>query len=220
MGLVRTGKFGSAVLVGTCVLLAGCSALTQRLRNLDVTGYGAIKWGMTLAQVQKLLGPKARIETDPKSGMRLEYVRMTIGGIEREGFLGTDAGTDHVSSVHFIITDPSTKDTFNVLKRNLVATYGVSSSEQMMPAGRLCFWQFASSNITLHLFGADDDFKGGVLLTFIKNPLGLPILQSESIVRGFHRTIVVTVTPVCPATVNITGTESPIETPSGTTAFT
>jgi hypothetical protein len=34
----------------------------------------------------------------------------------------TLAGTDHVSSVHFIITDPSTKDTFNALKRNLVAT--------------------------------------------------------------------------------------------------
>src|SRR5258706_14207192 len=141
MGFVRTDKFGSLVLVSTCVLLACCSALTQRLRNLDVSGCGDIKWGMTLAQVQMLLGPKARIETDPKSGMRLEYVRMTIGGIEREGFLGTDAGTDHVSSVHFIIYDPSTKDTFNVLKRNLVATYGVPSTDHTMTVGSLCFWQ-------------------------------------------------------------------------------
>ena len=177
MEFVRTGKFGSVVLMSTCVLLAGCSALTQRLRNLDVSGYGDIKWGMTLAQVQILLGPKARIETDPKSGTRLEYVRMMIGGIERDGFLGTDAGTDHVSSVHFIITDPSTKDTFNVLKRNLVATYGVPSIEHMMTTGTLCFWQFASGNIMLQLYGAQGDFKGAVSLAYIKNPLGQPILQ-------------------------------------------
>jgi hypothetical protein len=99
MGFVRTRKFGSVVLVSTCVFLAGCSALTQRLRNLDVSGCGDIKWGMTLEQVQMLLGPKARIETDPKSGRRLEYVRMTIGGIERDGFVSTDAGTDRVSGV-------------------------------------------------------------------------------------------------------------------------
>ncbi len=176
MGFVRTDKFGSVVLVSICVLLACCSALTQRLRNLDVSGYGDIKWGMTLAQVQMLLGPKARIETDPKSGARLEYVRMMIGGIERDGFLGTDPGTDHVSSVHFIITDPSTKDTFNVLKRNLVATYGVPSIERMMTAGLLCFWQFASGNIMLQLYGAQGDFKGAVSLVYIKNPLGPHIL--------------------------------------------
>lgn len=137
MGFVRTGKFGSVVLVSTGVLLAGCSALTQRLRSLDVTGCGDIKWGMTLEQVQMLLGPKARIEADPKSGTRIEYVRLMIGGIERVGFLGTDADTDHVSSVHFIITDPSIKDTFNVLKRDLVATYGAPPTEHMTAVGPL-----------------------------------------------------------------------------------
>jgi hypothetical protein len=179
MGLIRTAKFGFVVLVSTCVLLGGCSALTQHLRNLDVTGYGSIKWGMTLAQVQKLLGPKARIETDPKSGVRLMYVRMMLGGTEREGFLGTDPGTDHVSGVHFIITDPSTKETFKVLKRNLVATYGVPSSEHMMTVGPNCFWQFASGDIMLQLFGVQGDFKGAVSVVYIKNPLGPPILQSE-----------------------------------------
>ena len=165
--------------MSACVLLTGCSALTQRLRNLDVSGCGEIEWGMTLAQVQKLLGPKARIETDPKSGARLEYVRMMIGGIEREGFLGTDPGTDHVSSVHFIIADPSTKDTFDVLKRNLVATYGVPSIEHkfVTTAGLLCSWQFASGNIMLQLYGAQGDFKGAVSLAYIKNPLGPPILH-------------------------------------------
>ena len=165
------------MLVTACVLLASCSALTQRLRNLDVSGCGDIKWGMTLAQVQTLLGPKARIETDPKSGTRLEYVKMRIGGIEREGFLGTEADTDHVSSVHFIITDPSTKDTFNVLKRNLVETYGAPLIEHMMTAGPLCFWQFTSGTITLHLLGAQGGFKGAVSLAYIKNSLGPPILQ-------------------------------------------
>jgi len=177
MGFVRTGKFDPVVLVSACLLLACCSALTQRLRNLDVSGCGDIKWGMTLAQVQMLLGPKARIETDPKSGTRLEYVRMMIGGIERDGFLGTDVGTDHVSSVHFIITDPSTKDTFNALKGNLVATYGVPSTEHTTTAGSLCFWQFASGNVMLQLYGAQGNFKGAVSLVYIKNPLGPPILQ-------------------------------------------
>jgi hypothetical protein len=176
MGFVRTGKFGSVVLAGACVLLASCSALTQRLRNLDVSGCGDIKWGMTLEKVQVLLGPKARIETDPKSGARLEYVRMMIGGIERDGFLGTDPGTDHVSSVHFIITDPSTEETFSGLKRNLVATYGAPSMEHMMTPGLLCFWQFASGSIMLNLYGAQGDFKA-VSLAYIKNPLGLPVLQ-------------------------------------------
>jgi hypothetical protein len=175
MGFARTGKFGSVILLSTCILLAGCSALTQRLRNLDVSGCGDIKWGMTLAQVQKLLGPKARIETDPKSGARLEYIRMMIGGIEREGFLGTDPSTDHVSSVHFIITDPSTEETFSGLKRNLVATYGAPSIEHTMTPGLLCFWQFASGNIMLNLY-AQGDFKA-VSLAYIKNPLGLPVLQ-------------------------------------------
>ncbi len=177
MGFVRTGKVGSVVLASTCVLLACCSALKQRLRNLDVSGCGDIKWGMTLEQVQMLLGPKARIETDPKSGRRLEYVRMTIGGIERDGFVSTDAGTDHVSGVHFVITDSSTKDTFSVLKRNLVETYGVPSIEYMLTAGPLCFWQFASGSIILSRFGAQGDFKGAVSLAYIKNPLGPPILQ-------------------------------------------
>jgi hypothetical protein len=177
MEFVQTGKFGSLMLVSTCVLLAGCSALTRRLRNLDVSGYGDIKWGMTLAQVQMLLGPKARIETDPKSGARLEYVRMMVEGIERDGFLGTDPGTDHVSSVHFIITDPSTQDTFDVLKRNLVATYGAPSIKHMTTAGLLCFWQFASGNIMLQLYGAQGDFKGAVSLAYIKNPLGLALLE-------------------------------------------
>jgi hypothetical protein len=177
MAFVRTGKFGSVLLVSTCVLLACCSAITQRLRNLDVSGCGDIKWGMTLAQVQTLLGPKARIEMDPKSGTRLEYVRMIIGGIERDGFLSTEAGTDHVNGVHFIITDDSAKNIFNVLKRSLVETYGVPSIEHMMTAGPLCFWQFASGSITLHLLGAQRDFKGAVSLAYIKNPLGTTILQ-------------------------------------------
>lgn len=176
MGFVRTDKFGSVVLVSTCVLLAGCSALTQRLRNLDVGGCGDIKWGMTLEQVQMLHGPKARIETDPKSGRRLEYIRMTIGGVERDGFVSTD-GTDHVSGVHFIITDSSTKDAFNVLKRNLVETYGMPSTEHMLTPGPICFWQFASGSIILSLFGAQGDFKGAVSLAYVKNPLGPRILQ-------------------------------------------
>src|ERR1700682_4278272 len=176
MGFVRTDKFGSVVLVSTCVLLAGCAALTQRLRNLDVGGCGDIKWGMTLEQVQMLHGPKARIETDPKSGRRLEYIRMTIGGVERDGFVSTD-GTDHVSGVHFIITDSSTKDAFNVLKRNLVETYGMPSTEHMLTPGPICFWQFASGSIILSLFGAQGDFKGAVSLAYVKNPLGPRILQ-------------------------------------------
>jgi len=54
---------------------------------------------------------------------------MMIGGIERDGFLSAEAGTDHVTGVHFIITEPSSKDTFNALKRTLVETYGVPSKE-------------------------------------------------------------------------------------------
>ena len=130
-----------------------------------------------MEQVRMLLGPKARIETDPKSGTRIEYVRVKIGGIERDGFLSTDAGTDHVTGVHFIITDPSTKATFNVLKRNLVEAYGVPSMEHLLTAGNLCFWQFASGSITLTLLGAQDDFKGAVSLAYIKNPVGPPVLQ-------------------------------------------
>ena len=124
-----------------------------------------------------LLGPKARIEADPKSGTRIEYVRLMIGGIERVGFLGTDADTDHVSSVHFIITDPSIKDTFNVLKRDLVATYGAPPTEHMTAVGPLCFWQFASGDIMLQMYGAQGDSKGAVSLAYIKDSLGPPILQ-------------------------------------------
>jgi hypothetical protein len=164
MGSARDRTVVPVVLVGTCALLASCSALVQRLRNPDVNGCGDIKWGMTLAQVRALLGSRARIETDLKSGVRLEYVRMVVGGTEREGFLSTDPGTDHVKGVHFIITDPSTKDTFNLLKQGLVKTYGAPSIEHLMTAGPLCFWQFASGTITLQLFGAQDEFKGGVSL--------------------------------------------------------
>src|SRR5260221_1010601 len=127
MGSVRTRKFGFAALVSACVLLTGCSALTQRLRNLDVSGCGDIKWGMTLEQVQMLLGPKTKIETEPKSGRRLAYIRMTIGGVERDGFVSTDAG-DRVRGVDFIFNDPSTKNAFNVLKRKFCDTYAGPSA--------------------------------------------------------------------------------------------
>jgi hypothetical protein len=130
-----------------------------------------------LAQVQTLLGARARIETDPKSGTRLEYVKMTIGGIEREGFLSTDPGTDRVRGVHFLFTDPSTKDAFNLLKRGLVASYGTPSIEHMMTSGPLCFWQFPSGGIMLQLFGKQGNFKGGVSLTYIKSPVPPPALQ-------------------------------------------
>ncbi len=101
---------------------------------------------------------------------------MMIGGIEREGFLGTEPGTVHVSGVHFIITDRSTRDTFNLLKRSLVETYGVPSNEHVMTGGPLCFWQFASGNIMLTLFGPQGDFKGAVSLAYMKNPVE-PVLQ-------------------------------------------
>jgi hypothetical protein len=80
--------------------------------------------------------------------------------------------------VIFIINDPSTRDTFNLLKRNLVAIYGGPASEHMMKTGPDCFWQFASGNIMLHLYGAQGSFKGAVSLTYIKNPLGPQVLQS------------------------------------------
>jgi hypothetical protein len=170
MEFVRTARLHSVVLVSICVLLGSCSALTQRLRKLDVGGCGDIKWGMTLGQVQTLLGPKARMEIDPKSATRLEYVKMTIGGIEREGFLATETGTDRVSGVIFIISDLSFKDTFNLLKRDLVETYGVPSNEHMMTAGPLCFWQFPSGSITL------GKFKGAVSLAYMKSGVE-PVLQ-------------------------------------------
>jgi hypothetical protein len=164
------------LIISAYVLLASCSALTHRFRKLDVDGCGDIKWAMTLAQVQTMLGPKARMETDPKSGTRLEYVKMAIGGIEREGFLGTETGTDRVSGVVFIITDLSFKEAFNVLKKDLVETYGAPSNEHVMTAGPLCFWQFPSGSITLHVLGAQGEFKGAVSLAYMKSSVE-PVLR-------------------------------------------
>ena len=177
MGFALIWKFRLVLFVSACLLLPSCSAITRHLIGPDITGCGDIKWGMTLAQVQTLFGTKARIETDPKSGAKLEHVQMTIGGIEQDGFLSTDAGTDHVSGVHFFTTGPSHQNNFNALKRNLVETYGAPGAEHMMTSGPLCFWQFPSGSVTLNLFRAQGDFKGGVSLAYIKNPLGLPTLH-------------------------------------------
>jgi hypothetical protein len=156
----------------TGVLLSCCSAIVQRLRSPDVNGCGDIKWGMTLGQVRTLLGSRARIETDLQSGTKLEYVRMMIAGVEREGFLGTDAGTDHVNGAHFVINGAASDNTFHLLKQDVVNTYGAPSIEHMLTAGPICFWHFASGTITLTLHPKHDDFKGGgVLLAYIKNPL-------------------------------------------------
>ena len=102
---------------------------------------------------------------------------MTIAGIELSGFLATDTGSDHVSGVHFLYTGPSINDTFNVLKRSLVDTYGVPSKELTTTAGPVYFWRFESGSVTLILFAPHENLKGGVSLAYMKSLLGPPILH-------------------------------------------
>src|SRR5229473_6113318 len=70
-------KVCAVALPVVCFVLASCSML-KGPELLDVTGCGEIKWGMTLAQANSLLGSRAKLTTDPKNGNYLE-VKMMVG---------------------------------------------------------------------------------------------------------------------------------------------
>lgn len=168
----------SLALLTLCLGITSCSNLKQRLQGLDITGCQDIQWGMTLSQVKTLLGHKGQIHTDTKSGISVMEIRRTIGGIELNGFVSTESGSSTVNGVHLVYTDQKfLKRAFNVLRRTLIETYGTPAKDLAFPSGPLCFWNFASGNVSLFAIAAQSDRKGGVALSYTKTPFVPPFLS-------------------------------------------
>ncbi len=132
-------KVGAVALPVVCFVLASCSML-KGPELFDVTGCGEIKWGMTLAQANSLLGSRAKLTTDPKNGNYLE-VKMMIGDVELSGFVGTKSA--RINGVHLAyLHEPRLRDVsqemFERLTHILTAKYGPPSVKS--PDGRIWFW--------------------------------------------------------------------------------
>ncbi len=128
---------------------------------------------MTLEQVKALIGPKAQILTDPKTGAAIATVKLMVGDRELSGYVSTDLRTQRVNGVHLLYQGkhPSHQQMFSTLKDLVSKQYGAPSKDLLVPSARNCFWGFASGNILLISSTANDD-QGFTSLSYLENPLG------------------------------------------------
>lgn len=166
----RIGKVVSFTLLAAFCFVNNSCSMTNNHGRVDVTGCGLIKWGMTLDQVKTLLGPKARIETDPLTGKRLETVTVRIGNMELSGVVTTELHTERINGVGLMEQDghPLKEPMFETLKLLITENYGAPSREYSLASSRRCSWGFASGNILLTSY----DEIGNVSLHYMENPSG------------------------------------------------
>jgi hypothetical protein len=151
---------------------SSCSAI--KVPPVDVKGYGQIQWGMTLEQVKALVGPKAQILADPKTGAAIATVKLMVGDRELSGYVSTDLHTQRVNGVHLLYQgkNPSHQQMFSTLKDLVEKQYGAPSKDVLVPSARNCLWGFASGNILL-ISSTANDAQGFTSLSYLENPLGI-----------------------------------------------
>jgi hypothetical protein len=150
---------------------SSCSAI--KVLPVDVKGYGPIKWGMTLEQVKALVGPKAQILTDPKTGAAIATVKLMVGDRELSGYVSTDLQNHRVNGVHLIYQgqNPSHQQMFSTLKDLVSRQYGAPSKDLLVPSARNCQWGFKSGDILL-ISSTGNDAQGFTSLSYLENPTG------------------------------------------------
>jgi len=160
----------AALLAALCLCLDCCS-IVGTPRNPDVTGFGPVKWGMTLDQVKTVIGPNSKIMTDPATGASIASVTFTIEGVQLSGFASTDLQTHRVTGLHLFSQNggPGKQPSFDSLERAIVKRYGAPSSDLALTHGRTCFWGFPSGSILLVSYTA----PSSVSLSFSQNPAGI-----------------------------------------------
>lgn len=160
---------GIALLAAFYFTNSSCSIPRNR-QPVDVTGCGLIKWGMTIDQVKSLLGPKARVETDPRTGMKLETVTLRIGKIDLSGVVTTELHTERINGVGLFYKDghPLQEQMFKNLKILVSENYGAPPIEYSLASTKTCFWGFPSGHILLMSYA-----NKYVTLSYMQNPLGL-----------------------------------------------
>ena len=171
MGIRSRTLYFLALLALFYLTNSSCSAV--KVPPVDVKGYGQIKWGMTLEQVKALVGPKAQILTDPKTGAAIATVKLMVGDRELSGYVSTDLHTQRVNGVHLLYQgkNPSHQQMFSTLKDLVSKQYGAPSRDLLVPSARNCQWGFKSGDILLISSTGNDD-KGFTSLSYIENPSG------------------------------------------------
>jgi hypothetical protein len=157
---------GVALLAAICLADSSCSISTVR-QSVDVTGCGSIKWGMTMEQVKTLLGPKARIETDPL-GKKFETVTMRIGNVELTGVVTTELHSERVNGVGLFEQDgrPLKEPMFKTLKLLVTKEFGAPLKEYSLASSKTCRWEFPSGTILLTSYYG----VGQVTLHYMQSP--------------------------------------------------
>lgn len=154
--------------VGLCLYLDSCS-LIGTARKADSTGLEPITWGMTLDQVNRVMGPKSQIMTDPKTGSSMASVTFTIAGLELSGFASMDMKTHRVNGVHLLYRNGGLieKTAFDNLKRAIVKQYGPPSKDLSLSTARNCFWGFPSGSILLISYAETNTISLSYMQTLI-----------------------------------------------------